>query len=864
VTVPATCGKTCAPCEVLDSKRCECAPKAGPELAACFEKHCSADDPRHCEGVADLADAEASELRRIRLYQQACSGRVGRACYRLGEASTERAGKIAYYESACDGGYAAGCTKAAELVGGAGATELYGRACNQTNPGAGDVLACRRYAEGIRATNPARARTLLDAACIAGDTVACARYGELAEHGEGGPRDGLRARAAYRQACFASRGDPSGTFLACHRLALLLRSDGDEDGSRRALERACDAGGVLPSCEDLGDAHARRKETNEAQRRYERACSDGRTTGVPSACFKLGELFDVRGPGNTAGIARARVRYDQACARGVAKACAKSKEITALLGDLDGDGVLDLDDRCPSSKEDKDGFADDDGCVDLDDDGDAIPDAVDRCRTVPETRNGVEDTDGCPEGSLTVDVTCNDEKLAPSEANLTLDGNAFVPTGDRYVLPIGDHELGASSTWCLPAKQRIRFQVGQGEQRARLDLARGSLATVFAGVAPSNRVANPGWSLRAGYARGILAKSTRFSNEPVDGPAVSFSLPEARNLDGIAVSAGAVDTYVVFELEAGYSRSVDVAVTTFPGVKLGARLPFGVFALTAGGSMALERWSFEHGAFAALPNAHQLAFAPWAEFQAKVTHDIGITASGGYRFGVALEDNAGVDYGFVHVGAVVQPSPEGLLAATGKDAEAAWAYGSLRASYQALLLPRPASLTRDQGASGFHLAGAQALHGATLELAPEFSPWLVATIGVGYARGVNLRVDEGIPGEDEVASGAGTTRRNFVMDVNAWTVPSATLGARLPLGKLALEAALSYDNMVWTAPFIDGSDTSDFKLNQFGMLLGVHLRPTCAVGFHATGGYKWGVGIDSSDGLDLGYVSGGIEVQSCP
>ena len=66
-------------------------------------------------------------------------------------------------------------------------------------------------------------------------------------------------------------------------------------------------------------------------------------------------------------------------------------------GDLDGDGITDERDACPSEAEDLDGRHDEDGCPDLDDDGDGIPDTEDRCPTEAEDRDGHEDEDGCPD-----------------------------------------------------------------------------------------------------------------------------------------------------------------------------------------------------------------------------------------------------------------------------------------------------------------------------------------------------------------------------------------------------------------------------------------------------------------------------------
>ena len=66
-------------------------------------------------------------------------------------------------------------------------------------------------------------------------------------------------------------------------------------------------------------------------------------------------------------------------------------------GDLDADGVLDRDDKCPKVAEDRDGFKDDDGCPEPDNDGDKIPDNIDRCRDAAETVDGFKDDDGCPD-----------------------------------------------------------------------------------------------------------------------------------------------------------------------------------------------------------------------------------------------------------------------------------------------------------------------------------------------------------------------------------------------------------------------------------------------------------------------------------
>jgi len=75
-------------------------------------------------------------------------------------------------------------------------------------------------------------------------------------------------------------------------------------------------------------------------------------------------------------------------------------------GDRDGDGILDVDDRCPDELEDRDSFEDIDGCPDPDNDHDRIPDAEDAAPLDPETYNGVDDEDGAPDvGRVVVEST---------------------------------------------------------------------------------------------------------------------------------------------------------------------------------------------------------------------------------------------------------------------------------------------------------------------------------------------------------------------------------------------------------------------------------------------------------------------------
>ncbi len=94
--------------------------------------------------------------------------------------------------------------------------------------------------------------------------------------------------------------------------------------------------------------------------------------------------------------------------------------------DNDGDGVLDAADRCPRAVEDHDGFQDDDGCPDPDNDFDGIADGKDACPLTKEDRDGFEDGDGCPDldddhdGVVDRDDACREEAGVPSNRGCPL------------------------------------------------------------------------------------------------------------------------------------------------------------------------------------------------------------------------------------------------------------------------------------------------------------------------------------------------------------------------------------------------------------------------------------------------------------
>lgn len=89
--------------------------------------------------------------------------------------------------------------------------------------------------------------------------------------------------------------------------------------------------------------------------------------------------------------------------------------------DNDQDGILDVNDKCPQQPEDFDGYQDEDGCPDLDNDQDGIPDVKDDCPNVAEDMDGFQDQDGCPDPDNDADGITDDKDQCPNKAE-TING----------------------------------------------------------------------------------------------------------------------------------------------------------------------------------------------------------------------------------------------------------------------------------------------------------------------------------------------------------------------------------------------------------------------------------------------------------
>jgi OmpA-OmpF porin, OOP family len=93
--------------------------------------------------------------------------------------------------------------------------------------------------------------------------------------------------------------------------------------------------------------------------------------------------------------------------------------------DSDADGISDDIDRCPLDPEDLDGFQDEDGCPDPDNDGDGIVDKVDACPATP----GPISNRGCPVLDRDGDGVPDDQDRCPDQPGTA--ENLGCPDADR-------------------------------------------------------------------------------------------------------------------------------------------------------------------------------------------------------------------------------------------------------------------------------------------------------------------------------------------------------------------------------------------------------------------------------------------------
>lgn len=116
--------------------------------------------------------------------------------------------------------------------------------------------------------------------------------------------------------------------------------------------------------------------------------------------------------------------------------------------DVDGDGLPDARDRCPTEREDFDNFEDDDGCPEDDNDRDGLADLRDKCPSEPETQNGYKDDDGCPDELPDRD---KDGIVDPEDKCPELGGEVVRTLGPSYGCPDRDKDGIADNVDKCPA-----------------------------------------------------------------------------------------------------------------------------------------------------------------------------------------------------------------------------------------------------------------------------------------------------------------------------------------------------------------------------------------------------------------------------
>jgi OOP family OmpA-OmpF porin len=84
--------------------------------------------------------------------------------------------------------------------------------------------------------------------------------------------------------------------------------------------------------------------------------------------------------------------------------------------DNDDDGVLDADDQCEGEREDEDEFQDEDGCIDPDNDGDGVLDDDDHCPMVVGIKSDDPIQRGCPDLDPDKDGLKGDADKCPEDA----------------------------------------------------------------------------------------------------------------------------------------------------------------------------------------------------------------------------------------------------------------------------------------------------------------------------------------------------------------------------------------------------------------------------------------------------------------
>ncbi|MFI5290456.1 MAG: OmpA family protein, partial [Polyangia bacterium] len=165
------------------------------------------------------------------------------------------------------------------------------------------------------------------------------------------------------------------------------------------------------------------------------------------------------------------------------------------------DGIPDSFDQCPNAPEDVDGFKDEDGCPDPDNDQDGIPDKTDKCPNEPETINGYQDEDGCPDKGPPPKVKVENGQIVILE-------KVFFDTNKAKIKPVSYNLLNQVALTIKAHDFKIRIEGytdsrGSAEHNVQLSQERADAVRTYlieqsidparlisAGYGPANPIAN--------------------------------------------------------------------------------------------------------------------------------------------------------------------------------------------------------------------------------------------------------------------------------------------------------------------------------------------------------------------------------------
>ena len=133
--------------------------------------------------------------------------------------------------------------------------------------------------------------------------------------------------------------------------------------------------------------------------------------------------------------------------------------------DRDADGVVDRLDRCPDQPEDRDDFEDSDGCPELDNDKDGFADALDACPLIA----GISQEKGCPAKDTDGDTVFDHEDNCPSEKGVV----------ENQGCPAEKKQLVIITVEQLKILDKVYFDTGKASIQKRSNALLDNLAQVL-------------------------------------------------------------------------------------------------------------------------------------------------------------------------------------------------------------------------------------------------------------------------------------------------------------------------------------------------------------------------------------------------